>query len=156
MAYYQCKCGNVRAWGSMGPWPCQKCDKCGSDLAAHPDFHSDPKPHDFITDMVDTDSGPQPFTRCRWCGLSATADAERGAADQAAAPRWCPAPFRVDDGTVADCLRKGHCGCDERAAADQAAAPRQHMASADCWCNPAVDYVDPDTGVTVYVHNEPN
>jgi hypothetical protein len=31
-------------------------------------------------------------------------------------------------------------------------AVRQHNASADCWCEPTVDYKDPDTGVAVYVH----
>ncbi len=27
-----------------------------------------------------------------------------------------------------------------------------HTITADCWCEPEVDYVDPDTGATVYVH----
>ena len=31
-------------------------------------------------------------------------------------------------------------------------APRQHDASANCWCEPTIDYKDPDTGVAVYVH----
>lgn len=26
----------------------------------------------------------------------------------------------------------------------------------DCWCNPEVNYVDPDTGAAVIVHKEPN
>lgn len=34
--------------------------------------------------------------------------------DAADEPRRCPAPIRGDDGTVADCIAKGHCGCDER------------------------------------------
>ncbi len=34
--------------------------------------------------------------------------------------------------------------------------PREHTTSADCWCNPTIDYVNPDTGATVYVHHEPN
>ena len=29
---------------------------------------------------------------------------------------------------------------------------RQHIASAECWCGPVADYVDPDTGATVFVH----
>lgn len=33
--------------------------------------------------------------------------------------------------------------------------PMVHETSKDCWCNPEVDYVDPDTGATVYVHKEP-
>ena len=28
----------------------------------------------------------------------------------------------------------------------------EHIASPDCWCEPEVDYVDPDTGVKVFVH----
>ena len=32
---------------------------------------------------------------------------------------------------------------------------REHWTSADCWCCPDVDYVDPDTGVKVYVHKRP-
>ena len=32
----------------------------------------------------------------------------------------------------------------------------QHTTSADCWCGPTVDYVDPDTGATVYVHHKSN
>lgn len=35
-------------------------------------------------------------------------------------------------------------------------ARREHAASADCWCNPTIDYVNPDTGAAVYVHHEPN
>lgn len=33
----------------------------------------------------------------------------------------------------------------------QDAAP-EHVASADCWCLPEVEYVDSETGATVYVH----
>jgi hypothetical protein len=33
-------------------------------------------------------------------------------------------------------------------------APRRHEARADCWCEPMIDYKDPDTGVAVYVHNQ--
>lgn len=29
---------------------------------------------------------------------------------------------------------------------------REHEANHDCWCEPEIDYVDPDTGVAVYVH----
>jgi hypothetical protein len=39
-----------------------------------------------------------------------------------------------------------------------AAAPspqREHVASADCWCGPEVDYVDPITGAAVYSHRRP-
>jgi hypothetical protein len=33
---------------------------------------------------------------------------------------------------------------------------REHEESEDCWCHPTLDYVDPDTGVAVYVHHEAN
>lgn len=36
------------------------------------------------------------------------------------------------------------------------AIEREHVESADCWCAPALDYVDPETGVAVYVHHEAN
>jgi len=32
---------------------------------------------------------------------------------------------------------------------------REHDASSDCWCNPELDYKDPDTGAEVWVHKEP-
>jgi hypothetical protein len=28
----------------------------------------------------------------------------------------------------------------------------EHIASETCWCEPELDYTDPDTGVSVYVH----
>jgi hypothetical protein len=31
---------------------------------------------------------------------------------------------------------------------------REHIASAACWCQPTVEYRDPDTGVAVIVHKE--
>lgn len=34
------------------------------------------------------------------------------------------------------------------------APKRQHVARADCWCEPTVDYTDPDTGVSVFVHRQ--
>lgn len=30
--------------------------------------------------------------------------------------RPCPRPFKEDDGSATDCVRKGHCGCGERLA----------------------------------------
>ncbi len=29
---------------------------------------------------------------------------------------------------------------------------REHIDSETCWCKPELDYTDPDTGVSVYVH----
>jgi hypothetical protein len=31
---------------------------------------------------------------------------------------------------------------------------REHIDSETCWCKPEVDYTDPDTGVSVYVHRK--
>jgi hypothetical protein len=33
---------------------------------------------------------------------------------------------------------------------------KEHITNGDpCWCNPEIDYVDPETGVAVIVHKEP-
>lgn len=32
--------------------------------------------------------------------------------------------------------------------------PFPHVESADCWCGPTLDYTDPDTGVSVWVHRK--
>jgi hypothetical protein len=39
----------------------------------------------------------------------------------------------------------------------EALAQPEHVTDGrDCWCNPEVNYVDPDTGAAVIVHKEPN
>ncbi len=35
-------------------------------------------------------------------------------------------------------------------------AMRIHVESGDCWCNPTLDYRDPETGRDHWVHHEPN
>jgi hypothetical protein len=30
----------------------------------------------------------------------------------------------------------------------------EHISSPDCWCEPELDYKDPDTGAEVWVHRE--
>lgn len=68
MKYYRCKCGHCESWSSMGVAQCAKCPKCGSDLAQHPDYHHEPAPHDFsLIEQVQTDEGPKPLTRCKFC-----------------------------------------------------------------------------------------
>lgn len=67
MMYYRCKCGFSTAWGSMPPYQCDRCPKCGSDLASHPDHHREPKPHDMQPTEVQTDAGPATLSRCRFC-----------------------------------------------------------------------------------------
>ena len=32
---------------------------------------------------------------------------------------------------------------------------REHVMSGDCWCNPELNYIDPETGAEVWVHKEP-
>ena len=32
---------------------------------------------------------------------------------------------------------------------------REHAMSGDCWCNPELNYTDPETGAEVWVHKEP-
>jgi hypothetical protein len=70
MQFYRCKCGKSRCWGSMPPSPCAKCKHCGSDFAQAPDAHREPLPHEFVPQMVQTDDGPKPLSRCRFCCLS--------------------------------------------------------------------------------------
>jgi hypothetical protein len=52
----------------MGVADCDKCDACGSNLARSPDTHAEPVPHDFsLVQTVQTDEGPKPLSRCRFC-----------------------------------------------------------------------------------------
>lgn len=37
-----------------------------------------------------------------------------------------------------------------------AGKPKEHRQSQDCWCSPTLDFVDPETGNSVWVHHEPN
>lgn len=69
MAYGRCVCGKREFWGSgMEPAPCSPCEECGAVPAAGPNLHPDPVPHDFsLTSDVETDEGPKPLTRCRYC-----------------------------------------------------------------------------------------
>lgn len=67
MIYYRCKCGNCQAWSSMGVNPCDGCPECNTTLETGPEHHEEPKPHDFVPTPVETDEGPKPLSRCRWC-----------------------------------------------------------------------------------------
>lgn len=51
----------------MGPFPCKKCNKCGSDLSLGPDWHREPSPHEFVSQPVETNEGTAYLDRCRWC-----------------------------------------------------------------------------------------
>ena len=39
-------------------------------------------------------------------------------------------------------------------AADFAVKTPEHITSPDCWCEPELDYVDPETGNEVWVHRD--
>lgn len=67
MQYYRCRCGVSEAYGSMAPYACTRCPKCGSNLALGPEAHREPKPHEFVPTMVETDEGPKPLSRCIYC-----------------------------------------------------------------------------------------
>lgn len=72
MRYYRCKCGAHEAWGSLGPNPCTRCKKCGSDLAGAPTSHAEARPHCMVVTPVtaEIDDGQKEvgsITRCIWC-----------------------------------------------------------------------------------------
>lgn len=74
MQYYRCKCGASIAFGSDTPSRCWGCSKCGTKLmptwyiVKNPDFDEKPIPHEFTyVEEVQTDDGPKPLTRCRYC-----------------------------------------------------------------------------------------
>lgn len=46
------------------------------------------------------------------------------------------------------------CGQDSHPDDCQRPAKLEHEASADCWCEPELDSVDPDTGAKVWIHRE--
>jgi hypothetical protein len=50
----------------MGVSACQVCDKCGSTLSGHPDYHADPKPHNWKV-LYDDKTG-KPYLWCSDCG----------------------------------------------------------------------------------------
>lgn len=71
MQYYRCRCGETRSFGSMPPDRCRGCSKCGTNLVNMRlqglDDHRPPQPHKFFTEQVETNDGPKPLDRCRWC-----------------------------------------------------------------------------------------
>lgn len=69
MQYARCKCGKSEVWSSGMPIAtCRPCSTCGSVPAASANSHPEPTPHDFSSvEMVDTDEGKKPLTRCRMC-----------------------------------------------------------------------------------------
>jgi hypothetical protein len=64
----------------------------------------------------------------------------------AAGASW---PIKLDSNDFEGSMRK----LGMNALAD--GAKREHIAGADCWCHPEIDYTDPVTGVSVYVHKRP-
>jgi hypothetical protein len=68
MQFYRCKCGATTAHTTMGVPRCDRCPKCGSDLAQSPSHHSDPEPHKWVT-KYDRDTGA-PYEVCTSCHRS--------------------------------------------------------------------------------------
>lgn len=62
MRYWHCKCGKCEAFGSDPPKPCMVCPECGTDYMGNP-----PKDHDWVVEQTETDEGPKPLSRCRYC-----------------------------------------------------------------------------------------
>lgn len=68
MQYYTCKCGQMQAWGSMGPSRCAKCDKCGTGYGYGDGTYPEPLEHDFSDQHeVETDEGMKPLSTCKYC-----------------------------------------------------------------------------------------
>ncbi len=65
MQYYRCKCGESTMFGSLSPLDCQGCDKCNTTLTQHPDYHEEPKPHDWMTRYNETTGIP--YEICSRC-----------------------------------------------------------------------------------------
>lgn len=57
----------TEAYGSISPYECFGCERCGSNLTAGSLPQRDRSPHLYFTDRVETDGGPMPLTRCRYC-----------------------------------------------------------------------------------------
>jgi hypothetical protein len=76
--------------------------------------------------------------------------------------RYSDDPMTIGDNPqpLCDCgERYGWCGSFVPPSEDSkwSGAPEttpEHVTSADCWCEPTVEYRDPETGVAVYVHKE--
>lgn len=87
--------------------------------------------------------------------------------------KWTPTYFKWDQSAEVEVLRvyrNGHALLSNNKIADEdgsvrwygkiggtvelllSAVEREHTASKDCWCKPEAGYVDPDTGVTVWIH----
>lgn len=65
MQHYRCKCGESTMFGSMPPNECQVCLKCNSSYAQHPDNHTEPTPHEWITKY--NENTGKPYEICNLC-----------------------------------------------------------------------------------------
>ena len=61
MRYWECKCGNFQAFGSMPPEPCSFCKKCGTNA-----FQQEPEPHDFRI-RYSEETGEPVYSMCINC-----------------------------------------------------------------------------------------
>ena len=65
----------------------------------------------------------------------------------------------LSDGGVVEAARKRRAQEEAEAKREKEvhtdiAVLREHISSPDCWCEPELDYKDPDTGAEVWVHRE--
>ena len=68
MRAWQCECGKIKWFGTDNPPQCEFCEKCGTTVAGSPDCHKTERtPHEFYVTQIDTDEGPKPLSRCRYC-----------------------------------------------------------------------------------------
>lgn len=75
MQYYECRCGLSTAFGSMGPYECDECEKCHSRLLhvsykrtmGPTDEAWKPRPHQWVR-QYNRDTG-EPYEVCSRCDI---------------------------------------------------------------------------------------
>ncbi len=76
---------------------------------------------------------------------------------QVFASAWSLVGGRFDDGSAIDDAEEAKAELRAMLTTPPAApVPREHITDKFCWCQPVLDYKDPDTGAEVWVHNEPH
>jgi len=68
MKGWQCRCGRLKGFGSDGPAACAFCEVCGTTVETSPELHkTERRPHEYYVETVETDEGPKPLSRCKFC-----------------------------------------------------------------------------------------
>jgi hypothetical protein len=65
MRTLRCKCGEAIAWTTDGFPDCQRCEKCQTTYAGHPDYHKPLQPHTWKI-RYNEDTG-KPYKMCEKC-----------------------------------------------------------------------------------------